>query len=311
MLCNLCPRNCNVDRAVRTGYCGMSEEVTAARAALHMWEEPCISGGNGSGAVFFTGCQLRCRFCQNYDIAAGKSGRTVTIERLAEIFLELQAKQANNINLVTSTHFVPQIIKALDIARQQGLYIPVVYNTSSYEKVETLRMLEGYVDVYLPDMKYMSSDLSGRFSNAADYAAVAKSAIAEMYRQTGKPQFAGEASAGTADYENTGAGRIEAGIMTKGVIVRHLMLPGQIKDSKEVVRYIYEEYGDNVYQSIMNQYTPLEQVRNIPELNRSVTQEEYDELVDYAIDLGIVHAFIQEGGTVGESFIPNFSNEGI
>lgn len=303
MKCNLCPRRCNTQRNETAGFCGMTETVTAARAALHMWEEPCISGTNGSGAVFFSGCTLRCVFCQNHAIASGKSGRQISNERLSEIFLELQDKHANNINLVTPTHYVPMIAKALDRAFKAGLIIPIVYNTSAYENIETLKIMDGLVDVYLPDMKYMDSALSAEYSGAPDYFQAAKPALAEMYRQTGKPKFFG-------DEEARGLG-IESGIMKKGVIVRHLMLPGQLEDSKNIIKYVYDTYGDDVFISLMNQYTPLEQVKDIPALNKRVTEEEYQKLIDFARGLGVVNGFIQEGGTAKESFVPEFDCEGV
>lgn len=306
MGCNLCPRGCNADRSSgETGYCGMSNEIVAARAALHMWEEPCISGGRGSGAVFFSGCQLRCVFCQNSQIAAGQAGKRISVSRLSEIFLELQEKHANNINLVTATHFVPQVIKALDIAKKNGLLIPVIYNTSSYENVETIKMLEGYVDVYLPDLKYMDSKASAKYSNASDYFERAAAAIQEMHRQCYSPSFYSE------DDELVKKGIIEEGIMKKGVIVRHLMIPGLKRDSKNIIKYLYETYRDEIYVSIMNQYTPLPQVYKYPEINRTITQKEYDDVVNYAIDLGLLNGFIQEDGTQKESFIPEFDYEGI
>ena len=303
MNCNLCPRNCNANRNITTGFCKMPEKIMVARAALHMWEEPCISGNNGSGTVFFSGCTLRCVFCQNHEIAAGRRGKEISVGRLAEIFLELQAKHANNINLVTPTHYVPWIAKALESAKRQGLKLPVVYNTGSYENVDTLKRMEGLVDVYLPDMKYADSGLSTRYSGAKDYFDIAKAAVEEMYRQVENPEFfdSGEA-------EKLG---IEAGIMKKGVIVRHLMLPGQIEDSKKVVRYIYETYGDAVYISLMNQYTPLDTVKEFPELNRKVTEKEYAELVDFAVNLGVVNGFVQDKDTAEESFIPDFDCEGV
>lgn len=297
--CTLCPRECHADRtAGQTGYCGQTDELMAARAALHMWEEPCISGTNGSGAVFFSGCNMGCIFCQNYDIAHAQRGKRIKTERLAEIFLELQAKGAHNINLVTPTHYVPQIIHALQMAKDNGLVIPIVYNTGSYEKAETLRQLEGLVDIYLPDLKYYSSSISKRYSNAPDYFPVASTAIAEMFRQVGKPIF-------------EPPGDSESSLMKKGVIVRHLLLPDCTEDSFHIIRYLYETYGNNIYMSIMNQYTPLSQIADIPSLNRQVTGEEYDALIDYAISLGIENAFIQEGGTVSESFIPAFDCEGV
>lgn len=297
MNCNLCPRECGVDRALgQLGVCGQTEELKVARAALHYWEEPCISGEEGSGAVFFSGCPLHCVFCQNENIANGTTGKKIAVSRLSEIFLELQEKGANNINLVTPGHFVPQIIKALDRARADGLFLPVVYNTSSYENVDTIRMLEGYVDIYLPDFKYMDSRLSSRYSHAPDYAKVAKAAVAEMVRQTGKASFL------QSD---------EDSLIKRGTIVRHLTLPGCMEDSKSVLKYLHETYGDTIYISIMNQFTPLSNLEKYPELNRRITEEEYEELVDYAIEIGILNGFIQEGDTAEESFIPAFDCEGV
>ena len=291
--CSLCPRGCDVDRQVKTGYCGVGNTLRVARAALHFWEEPCISGEEGSGAVFFTGCNLRCVFCQNYQIARAEQGKEITVERLSEIFLELQDQKANNINLVTATHYVPQVIEALKIAKNKGLGIPVVYNCGGYESIETLKMLEGFVDIYLPDFKYVDEERAKRYSRAADYPEVAKKALEEMVRQCGVPEFD------------------ERGIMTRGVIVRHLMLPGGIKDSKAVVRYLYETYGNRIFVSLMNQYTPLPHVADYPEINRNLKKFEYDRLVDYAISLGVENGFIQEGETAKESFIPAFTNEGV
>lgn len=292
--CYLCPRECGVNRKQnQKGVCGVSGSgILGARAALHMWEEPCISGEEGSGAVFFSGCPLRCVYCQNYEIARAERGEAITVERLSEIFLELQEKQANNINLVTPTHYSMEIIEAVTMARAKGLYIPIVYNCSGYEKVDTLRKLEGIVDIYLVDYKYEDTELAKLYSNAADYPKVVKKALHEMVRQCG-----------TAEFD-------ERGIMQKGVIVRHLLLPGQIKNGKDVVKYVYETYGDHVFLSLMNQYTPLPHVEKWPELNRRVTEEEYDELVDYAIELGVENGFIQEGETAEESFIPSFDSEG-
>lgn len=335
--CMLCPRECSVNRKKgEMGVCGQTAAIKAARAALHMWEEPCISGQNGSGTVFFSGCNLGCIFCQNHNIATGKAGIEISIERLAEIFLELQEKGANNINLVTAGHFVPQVVEALKLAKQQGLYLPVVYNTSSYEKVETFRLLEGYVDIYLPDLKYVDSAISSRYSHAADYFTCASAAIAEMVRQVGEPEFVFERAAGkegssaefpadekkkiseqqncmifdAAEYQE----RSEAGeslLMRKGVIVRHLVMPDCVEDSKRVISYLLKTYGGQIFISIMNQYTPLPQCREYPELSRRVTEAEYDAVVDYAIELGIENGFIQEGNVAEESFIPEFDGEGI
>ncbi|MCM1304186.1 MAG: radical SAM protein [Lachnospiraceae bacterium] len=293
--CTLCPRRCHANRlAGQTGFCGQTAELTAARAALHYWEEPCISGDTGSGAVFFSGCNLHCVFCQNHNISLGKSGKIISMERLTEIFLELQDKGAANINLVTGTHFIPQIALALSSARAQGLAVPVVYNTGSYEETASLRLLEGLVDIYLPDLKYFSSELSARYSHAADYFEKASAAIAEMYRQTGSPVM-----------------DTRTGLMRRGVIVRHLLLPGETKDSKKVLRYLHETYGNDIYVSIMNQYTPLEHVAQIPALDRKVTEEEYDRVLVFAERLGIEQGFYQEGGTASESFIPEFDGEGL
>lgn len=294
--CTLCPRNCHVDRLSGiSGYCGQTASIVAARAALHYWEEPCLSGENGSGAVFFSGCNMRCVFCQNYHIAHSQTGKEISPERLADIFLELQEKKAHNINLVTPTHYVPQIIYALERAKSRGLSIPVVYNTSGYEKVDTLKALEGLIDIYLPDLKYHDSRLSRKYSNAPDYFAVASAAIREMVRQTGTPVFING----------------EDSLMLKGVIVRHLLLPGCENDSRYLLQYLHATYGNRIYISIMNQYTPLPQIASFPELNRKITDEEYEAMVDYAIEIGIENGFIQEGETASESFIPSFDCEGV
>lgn len=294
--CTLCPRECHVDRnAGEIGYCGQTATLMAARAALHFWEEPCLSGTNGSGAVFFSGCNLRCVYCQNHEIAHGYSGRKIPASRLSDIFLELQEKGAHNVNLVTPTHFVPQIITALETAKKQGLSIPVIYNSSAYEKTDTLKKLDGLVDIYLPDLKYFDSTWSSQYSHASDYFDIAAAAIAEMVRQTGAPVFAdGEGS-----------------LMKKGVIVRHLLLPGCEKDARRILRYLHDTYKDTIYISIMNQYTPLPQVEDIPQLNRRISSREYEKIIDYAISIGIENGFIQEGETASESFIPAFDCEGI
>lgn len=292
--CVLCPRRCHADRlAGQTGYCGQTQTIRAARAALHFWEEPCISGTAGSGTVFFSGCSLRCVFCQNHKIAQGCAGQAVSVERLADIFLELQQKGAHNINLVTPTHFIPQIIQALAVSREKGLSVPIVYNTGGYEEPKTLRLLEGLVDIYLPDLKYFSPELSMRFSHAPDYFAKASAAIAEMGRQVGAPVFA------------------DNGLMLRGMIVRHLVLPGQTKDSKKILRFLHETYGDDIYVSIMNQYTPLPHVAEYPELNRRVTPKEYDRVLVFAERIGIRNGFRQEGAAAEESFIPAFDGEGL
>lgn len=293
----LCPRNCGARRnAGEIGVCGQTDRLKAARAALHFWEEPCISGKEGSGTVFFSGCSLHCVFCQNRDISDGTAGKFITAERLTEIFLELQEKGANNINLVTPGHFAPQIARALAGAKEQGLRLPVVCNTGSYEYVETLKGLEGLVDIYLPDFKYMDSTLGRRYSHAENYSEVAKAALAEMVRQTGAAVF----EKGDED-----------GLIKRGTIVRHLVLPGCTEDSKAVIKYLYETYGNTIYISIMNQFTPMSGLEKYPEINRRVTKEEYEEVVDYAISLGVENGFIQEGETAEESFIPAFDGKGI
>lgn len=296
-ICTLCPRACAVDRTRQErGICGQTWQIKAARAALHFWEEPCISGEKGSGTVFFSGCPLHCVYCQNQSIANGTAGELISEERLAEIFLELMEQGANNINLVTPGHFAPQIIRAVEAARRQGMYLPIVFNTSGYENVDTVKMLEGIVDIYLPDFKYMDSGLSGRYSHAPDYSRVAKAALAEMVRQTGEAVFAGEPG---------------DSLMKRGTIVRHLVLPGCTEDAKRIIRYLYETYGNAVYISIMSQFTPLPHTAAYPELNRRLRPEEYEAVVDYAVALGVENGFIQEGETAEESFIPAFDGEGV
>ena len=294
-ICTLCPRSCGADRAAgQKGYCGVGgTKIKAARAALHMWEEPCISGSQGSGTVFFSGCPLRCVYCQNRDIARAGAGKEITVERLSEIFLELQEKGAANMNLVTPTHYTPEIVKAVAEARDGGLTLPIVYNCGGYEKPETLRTLEGIVDIYLTDFKYMDAEAARRYSHAPDYPEIAKEALGEMVRQQPEPVFD------------------EKGMMKKGVIVRHLLLPGHLKNAEAVVKYVYETYGNRVYLSLMNQYTPLPGMEKWPEINRKVTRREYDRLLDYAVELGVENGFIQEGRTAEESFIPAFDCEGI
>ncbi len=293
--CTLCPRACHANRLQgATGFCRVPAQLLVARAALHMWEETCISGENGSGAVFFSGCGVGCVFCQNQAIARGRSGKYITIERLADIFLELQAKGAHNINLVTPDHYAPSIVMALDLARARGLRLPVIGNCSGYASPAVLKLFEGYIDIWLPDFKYCDSKTASRYSHAPDYFETAKAALAEMYRQTGDPVFDDD------------------GMMQKGIIVRHLTLPGYTDDSKRILDYLHGTYGDHLYISIMNQFTPMPQLLpDYPELNRKVPVADYDALVDYAIDIGIENGFIQEGETADESFIPPFDNEGV
>lgn len=292
--CTLCPRECGVNRlSGKTGRCHGDAGVKVARAALHMWEEPCISGKEGSGTVFFSGCSLGCVYCQNREISGGKSGIVISVERLAEIFLELQEQKANNINLVTAGHYVPQVCRALELGRRMGLTIPVVYNSSGYEKEQTLKMLEGLVDVYLPDFKYMEPELAELYSKAGDYPETAKAAIREMVRQQPYPRFD------------------ERGIMISGVVVRHLLLPGHVREAKGIVQYLHETYGDRIYISMMNQYTPVEAVSGDRLLGRRVTKREYERLLDFAAELGITQGFYQEGKTAMGSFIPAFDCQGV
>lgn len=308
MNCKLCPRACDVDREKQVGYCGMGNLPVVARAALHMWEEPVISGTSGSGTVFFSGCSLGCVFCQNHNIALGKAGKEISLERLVEIFFELEEKGANNINLVTPGHFIYGISQALIRAKKQGLKLPVVYNTGSYENVEALKQMDGLVDVYLPDFKYFSPEIARRYANAPDYFEIAARAISEMYRQVGKPVFCEE---GNQEKIMEYTGEEEHIVMKKGMIIRHLLLPEQVEDSKHIIRYLHETYGDKIYLSIMNQYTPRSGLEKFPELQRKITVEEYDAVVDYALDIGVTSGFIQEGDTAKESFIPEFNLEGV
>jgi putative pyruvate formate lyase activating enzyme len=291
--CTLCPRACGVNRSQgKTGYCHSTATLKVARAALHPWEEPCISVGNGSGTVFFSGCNLGCVYCQNREIATGEAGKEITVNRLAEIFLELQKQGAANINLVTPTHYSPQIKEGLVLAKKQGLALPIAYNCGGYEAVRTLRELEGFIDIYLTDFKYMDSVLSEAYSSAADYPQVAKAALAEMVRQQPQPI-------------------LENGVMKAGVLVRHLLLPGELLNGKAVVRYLYETYGNQIYISLMNQYTPHGDLTQFPKLQQKVTKKAYNKLVGFALDLGVEQAFIQEGDTASESFIPPFLNQGV
>ena len=292
--CALCPRLCKVDRtAGQKGFCGGGNLVKVARASLHFWEEPCISGESGSGTVFFSGCTMRCVFCQNKEISRGNAGKEITVERLAEIYMELAEKGANNINLVTPMHYAPQITAALDAARSRGLSLPTVWNTGGWERCESVASVRDYADIWLTDFKYFDSSLGEIFSKAPDYFSVAAAALEQMVKQTGEPVFD------------------ENGIMKRGVIVRHLMLPGHLDDTKNVLRFLHENYGDSIWISIMNQYTPLCSDERFPELSRTVSDEEYNKAIDFACDIGIENAFVQEGGTVGESFIPPFDLSGV
>ena len=297
--CHLCPRNCGCDRSREAGVCGMTNELRISRVGLHMWEEPCISGTSGSGTIFFTGCNLGCIFCQNHEISRRLSekdlssaspfalpGRPYTVSEFADAMLSLEKQGANNINFVTGTHFVPHIIEGVRLARERGLSIPTLYNCGGYESVETIKSLEGTIDIYLPDMKFFSSDISKKYAHAADYFERAKEAIAEMVRQCPRQIYN------------------EGGMIQKGVIVRHLMLPGLLFDSKHILDYLCETYGNSITISLMNQYTPMP---GIPEeLDRPLSPEHYRSMIDHLTLLGQENCFIQEGGTVSESFIPDF-----
>ncbi len=292
--CKLCPRACGAKRLEgQKGRCGCDNTLRVARAALHMWEEPCISGGKGSGAVFFSGCPLHCIYCQNAEISGGNAGKAISTERLANIFLELQEQGAANINLVTAGHYAPQVCEALRMAKGQGLVLPIVFNSSGYETEETLASFAPYVDIWLPDMKYIRQETASAFSHAPDYPEVAKKAIAAMVRYAGEPLFD------------------QDGYMQRGVIVRHLVLPGHAAESTEVVRYLYEAFGDTVYFSIMNQYTPPAHELPYRELNRVLTTYEYEKVIKHAISTGVERAFVQEKGTAKESFIPSFDAKGV
>lgn len=292
--CLLCPRKCGINRSTgQTGVCGVSSEIKVARAALHYWEEPCISGKKGSGAVFFSGCSLHCVFCQNREISDGKEGKVISKERLSDIFMELEGKGANNINLVTPGQYIPDIVWAVNNAKSRGMKLPIIYNTSGYENVTELKLLEGIVDVYLPDFKYMDSTLSAMYSRAKDYPSVAKQALSEMVRQ--QPDVVIDDA---------------TGLIQKGVIVRQLLLPGHVNDAKAVLKYLYDTYHDHVYISMMSQFTPIA-LKDYPEINRTVTRREYERLVDYALKIGITNAFIQEGDVAKDSFIPAFDCEGV
>ncbi|MBQ3109778.1 MAG: radical SAM protein [Clostridia bacterium] len=289
--CSLCPRECKVNRNENKGYCGEGAYLNLTRAALHEWEEPCISGTNGSGTVFFRGCSLKCIYCQNYAIAHNEGGKVVSIDKFAKACIALQQKGAHNINLVTPTHYVPHVIEGIKEAKEKGLTIPVVYNTSGYEKAETVALLKDTVDIFLTDFKYIKPETAKKYSNAENYVSFAKAALGEMVKIAPSPTF-------------------ESSLMTKGVIVRVLLLPDHLIETKMIVKYLFETYGDNIYISLMNQYTPIKK-HEYENLNRTVTDYEYKSLVEYAMHLGIKNAVIQQGGTAKESFIPEFDLSGI
>lgn len=289
--CTLCPRTCKVNRNEGyLGFCKATNKMKIGGYRLHMWEEPIITGKNGSGCIFFSGCNLMCVYCQNYDISTKNNGEEITIERLASICLELEKMGAANINLVTPTHYIPLIRNSLVLAKKQGLKLPIIYNTSGYDSIEGLKQLEGLIDIYMPDLKYYSNAL-GKYSKVENYFEYATLALEEMYRQVGKPVYDKE-------------------ILIKGVIVRHLMLPTHLEDSKKIMKYLYDKYKDNIIISIMNQYTVVKPLP-YPELNRSVTEKEYDSLIEYAYNIGIRAAFTQEKESQDTSFIPSFKGDSI
>ncbi len=289
--CNLCPRKCNINRNLNNGFCKNSNDIRIAKAYPHMFEEPCISYKYGSGTIFFSGCNLKCIYCQNKEISSGNYGKIISIERLSQIMLELQDKKCHNINLVTPTHFVQSIIEAIKLSRKNGLNIPIIYNTSGYESVDTIKMLDGYIDIYLTDFKYYNNEIANKYSKAYNYFKYASLALEEMKRQIPNNIFEDE-------------------ILKKGIIVRHLVLPNNIDDSKKILSYLYNKYKNDIIYSIMNQYTVIEKLP-FDELNRSITSEEYNEIIDYAYNLGIDNAYVQEDGTISESFIPKFDFEGV
>jgi len=290
--CNLCPRRCGVDRSQQIGFCAQTDELRIARAALHMWEEPVLSGERGSGTVFFCGCTLGCVYCQNAAISRRNSlrGRTLTPDALADTFLDLQSQHAHNINLVTPTMFAPKIREAIEVARERGLTLPIVYNTSGYELCETLALLDDCIDIYLPDFKYLSPELSKKYSAAEDYPEHAKASLSHMAKRIGSAVYG------------------EDGMMRRGVVVRHLLLPGQLAESKRVLDYLFSEYGNSICYSLMSQYTPVSSLdrSRYPELARRVTTYEYRKLIDHALSLGITNGFTQDGRSAKESFIPEF-----
>ncbi len=286
--CNLCPRNCLVDRTTSVGACKANDKLKVAYYSLHEWEEPVISGSNGSGTIFFSNCNLKCIYCQNKKISSGGYGKEISDEKFIDICLKLQDMGAHNINLVTPTHYVPIIGELLHKIKDKKLFIPIVYNTSSYENIHTLMMMRGLVDIYLADLKYYDDKLAKKYSRVDNYFETATMAIDEMYRQVGSPEFD------------------DNGIMKKGLIVRVLILPDHLEDAKKIIKYLYATFGNYIFISIMNQYTPIINSKRYPNLNRKVTDEEYDEVIKYALSIGVENAFIQEGGTQDESFIPKF-----
>ena len=291
--CNLCPRRCGANRTQRAGFCGARDKVRIALVSLHQWEEPCLVGEQGAGTVFFSYCNLRCAYCQNHEISHGGKGVEVGIERLTEIFLEQQARGAATLDLVTPTHYVPQIIAALDMAKGRGFGLPVVYNSSGYETVETIEALRDYVDIFLPDLKYMSAESGGEYSAAADYFSHASMAIKKMVELTGTVQFA------------------DNGQMEKGVLVRHMVLPGHRHESMELMKWLWENFGRTIQVSLMNQYTPMYKASEHKKINRRLTTFEYESVVDYVLDLGMENVYVQERRSASEEYVPDFNGAGV
>ena len=290
--CNLCQRNCLVNRYKNVGYCKQTNEIRIAKAILTYFEEPCISNEKGSGTIFFSGCNLGCIFCQNIEISKKNFGKNISSERLSEIMLELQEQGAININLVTPTPHIIGIRDAIIKAKEKGLKIPIIYNTGTYENIESLKLLDGLIDVYLPDLKYYDDKYAIKYSNAPNYFEIATKAIQEMYRQVGPIEFD------------------QNGNIKKGIIVRHLLLPSLKDDSKKIIKYLYETYQDNIYLSIMNQYTIIKPLK-YKELNHKIKNKDYDEIIDYACNLGIKNAYCQLDNTSSKDFIPTFDLEGV
>lgn len=289
--CRICPHNCGINRRnEKVGRCKSKDTVKIALYSTHNFEEPCISGKKGSGTVFFSNCNMNCVFCQNYEISHEGKGKEISIQKLAEIFIEQQGKNVENINLVTPTSYVPQIIEAIKIARKNGLRIPIIYNTNGYEKVETIKMLEGYIDIYLPDLKYSDNLLAKRLSKVDNYFEIATNAIKEMYRQVGEPVFD------------------ENGIMKKGMIIRHLVLPNHILNSRKVLKWINDNMN-NVYVSVMAQYFPTYKAKDIEEINRKLTKEEYEKIENYLYRLNLQNGYIQELGEHEEKYVPKWNND--
>ena len=286
--CTICPHKCGIDRTKNPGRCKSTDKIKIALYSIHNFEEPCISGNNGSGTIFFSNCNMNCIYCQNYEISQLGKGKEITIEELADIMIEQQEKGVENINLVTPTSYALHIIEAIKIAKSKGLHIPIVYNTNGYESIETLKLLEGYIDIYLPDLKYYYNELGQELSNVKNYFEITTGAIKEMYRQVGSPQLN------------------ENGIMKKGLMIRHLVLPNNIENSKKILKWIKENIDNNVYVSIMAQYFPTYKAKNIDNLNRKLTKKEYEEIENYLFDLDLENGYIQELGEHEEEYVPKW-----